>query len=268
MKITEYISVIKQVDTYKRYGKVLRVVGLMIESQGPAANIGEVCYIYASTNNEQPILSEVVGFNNEKIILMPYSEVTEIGPGCLVEATGKPLTIKTGQGLIGKVIDSLGKNLNHSQLPRGLTDYLTERPPPNPMERPPIEKPIQVGVKAIDSLLTVGRGQRIGIFAGSGVGKSTLLGMIARNSGADINVIALIGERGREVREFIERDLGEEGLKKSIVLVATSDQPALMRMKGAYTATAISEYFRDLGYHVNLMMDSVTRVAMADRKSV
>src|SRR5690625_404526 len=238
----------------------------MIESQGPAANIGEVCYIYASNDNEQPILSEVVGFNNEKIILMPYSEVTEIGPGCLVEATGKPLTIKTGQGLIGKVIDSLGKNLNHSQLPRGLTDYLTERPPPNPMERPPIEKPIQVGVKAIDSMLTVGRVQRNGIFAGSGVGKSTLLGMIARNSGADINVIALIGERGREVREFIENDLGEDGLKKSIVVVATSDQPALMRVKGAFTATAISEYFRDQGLHVNLMMDSVTRDAMAQRE--
>lgn len=266
MNIDTYISAIKQADTYKRYGKVLRVVGLMIESQGPAANIGEVCYIYASNNNEQPILSEVVGFNQEKIILMPYSEVTEIGPGCLVEATGKPLTIKVGQGLIGKVIDSLGKNLNHSHLPRGLSDYLTERSPPNPMDRPPIEEPIQVGVKAIDSLLTVGRGQRIGIFAGSGVGKSTLLGMIARNSSADINVIALIGERGREVREFIEQDLGEEGLKKSIVVVATSDQPALMRIKGAYTATAISEYFRDLGFHVNLMMDSVTRVAMAQRE--
>jgi flagellum-specific ATP synthase len=266
MNIDMYLSAIEKADTYKRYGKVLRVVGLMIESQGPAANIGEVCYIYASTDGEQPILSEVVGFNNEKIILMPYSEVNEIGPGCLVEATGKPLTIKIGQGLIGKVVDSLGNNLDQSPLPRGLSDYLTERAPPNPMERSPIKKPIQVGVKAIDSLLTVGRGQRIGIFAGSGVGKSTLLGMIARNSGADINVIALIGERGREVREFIEHDLGEEGLKKSIVVVATSDQPALMRIKGAYTATAISEYFRDLGFHVNLMMDSVTRVAMAQRE--
>ena len=266
MMLDTYLAAIEQADTYKRYGKVLQVVGLMIESQGPAANIGEVCYIYASSSDQEPILSEVVGFNHEKIILMPYSEVTEIGPGCLVEATGKPLTIKVGQGLIGNVVDSLGMKLDHSQLPNGLTEYLTERTPPNPMDRPPIEKPIQVGVKAIDSLLTVGRGQRIGIFAGSGVGKSTLLGMIARNSGADINVIALIGERGREVREFIERDLGEEGLKKSIVVVATSDQPALMRIKGAYTATAISEYFRDLGYHVNLMMDSVTRVAMAQRE--
>src|SRR5690625_4716350 len=266
MKITEYISVIKQVDTYKRYGKVLRVVGLMIESQGPAANIGEVCYIYASANDQKPILSEVVGFSNEKIILMPYSEVTEIGPGCLVEATGKPLTIKVGRGLIGKVIDPLGKPLDETKLPRGLSKYLTERQPPNPMTRKPISEPIQIGVKAIDSLLTVGKGQRIGIFAGSGVGKSTLLGMIARNSRADINVIALLGERGREVREFMERDLGNEGLEKSIVVVATSDQPALMRIKGAYTATAISEYFRDLGFQVNLMMDSITRVAMAQRE--
>lgn len=266
MNISAAFTTIDQVDTYKRYGKVLRVVGLMIESQGPSANVGEVCYIYTSTHSDKPILSEVVGFNNEKIILMPYSEVTEIGPGCLVEATGKPLTIKVGRGLVGKVLDSLGNNLDQSPLPRGLTDYLTERQPPNPMLRERILEPIQVGVKAIDTLLTVGRGQRVGIFAGSGVGKSTLLGMIARNSDADINVIALIGERGREVREFIEHDLGPEGLKKSIVVVATSDQPALTRIKGAYTATAISEYFRDLGYDVNLMMDSVTRVAMAQRE--
>lgn len=266
MRITQYLSVIQNVDTYKRYGKVLRVVGLMIESQGPAANIGEVCYIYTSANHKDPILSEVVGFSNEKIILMPYAEVTEIGPGCLVEATGKPLTIKVGRGLIGKVIDSLGDALDKVKLPSGLSKYLTERQPPNPMSRDPISKPIQIGVKAIDTLLTVGRGQRIGIFAGSGVGKSTLLGMIARNSRADINVIALLGERGREVREFIEHDLGEVGLKKSIVVVATSDQPALMRIKGAYTATAISEFFRDQGFQVNLMMDSLTRVAMAQRE--
>lgn len=266
MNLIPYVTAIEQADTYKRYGRILRVVGLMIESQGPAAKIGEVCYIYASSSNKEPILAEVVGFNNEKIILMPYAEVTEIGPGCLVESTGKPLTIKVGRGLIGHVLDSLGKRLDNSLLPSGLVDYLTERPPPNPMNRKRITEPIQVGVKGIDSLLTVGKGQRIGIFAGSGVGKSTLLGMIARNSTADINVIALLGERGREVREFLEHDLGEDGLKKSIVIVATSDQPALTRIKGAYTATSISEYFRDLGYHVNLMMDSVTRVAMAQRE--
>ncbi|MBM7598595.1 flagellum-specific ATP synthase [Virgibacillus halotolerans] len=264
--LDELIATIKQTDTYKRYGKVLRVVGLMIESQGPIANIGEVCYIHSSNNRRPPILSEVVGFHNEKIVLMPYAEVSEIGPGCLVESTGKPLSVKIGPSLIGQVVDSLGNRLDELPLPKGLANYLTEQSPPNPMQRPPINEPIQVGVKAIDTLLTVGKGQRIGIFAGSGVGKSTLMGMIARNSSADINVIALIGERGREVREFIEKDLGEEGLKRSIVVVATSDQPALMRMKGAYTATAISEYFRDLGYQVNLMMDSVTRVAIAQRE--
>ncbi|WP_164215460.1 flagellar protein export ATPase FliI [Virgibacillus sp. YIM 98842] len=266
MSLDHYYRAIDNTDTYKRFGKVLRVIGLMIESRGPDANIGEICLIHSSSSHHKPILSEVVGFNHEKIILMPYSEVTEIGPGCLVEATGKALHIKIGRGLIGKVVDSLGKSLDHTDLPKGLSNYLTEQPPPNPMLRPPISEPIQVGVKVIDSLLTVGKGQRIGIFAGSGVGKSTLLGMIARNSSADINVIALIGERGREVREFLDGELGPEGLKKSIVVVATSDQPALMRIKGAYTATAISEYFRDQGYHVNLMMDSVTRVAIAQRE--
>lgn len=266
MDASTLINVIEQTDTYKRYGKVVQIVGLMIESHGPAANIGEVCIIHPESSIEQPILAEVVGFNNEKIILMPYSEVTEVGPGCLVESTRKPLTVKVGRSLIGHTVDALGNLLDLSPLPKGLKNVPTEKSPPNPMERPPIMEPIQVGVRAIDSLLTVGKGQRIGIFAGSGVGKSTLLGMIARNSEADLNVIALIGERGREVREFIEKDLGEEGLKKSIVVVATSDQPALMRIKGAYTATAICEYFRDLGLHVNLMMDSVTRVAMAQRE--
>ncbi|MBC5635961.1 flagellar protein export ATPase FliI [Ornithinibacillus sp. BX22] len=267
MNIENYLNRIEEADVYKRFGKIHRVVGIMIESVGPAANIGEVCYIHPGLNKgKKPVLAEVVGFNNENIILMPYNEVSEIGPGCLVESTGKPLTVKIGRSLIGNVIDSLGKPLDGSELPNGLSNYLTEQAPPNPMSRPTINEPIQVGVKAIDSMLTVGRGQRIGLFAGSGVGKSTLLGMIARNSKADINVIALIGERGREVREFIEKDLGQEGLHKSIVVVATSDQPALMRIKGAYTATAIAEYFRELGYNVNLMMDSVTRVAMAQRE--
>jgi len=264
--LKDYYAAIDQSNTYKWFGKVLRVIGLMIESEGPAANIGEVCYIYTSENKTDPILAEVVGFSNERIILMPYAEVSEIGPGCLVEATGKPLTVQIGSGLIGKAIDSLGNMLDKTDLPGGLREYITERRPPNPLDRRTIDEPIQVGVRAIDSLLTVGEGQRIGIFAGSGVGKSTLLGMIARNSEADINVIALIGERGREVRDFIESDLGEEGLKKSIVVAATSDQPALMRIKGAYTATAICEYFRDQGYRVNLLMDSVTRVAMAQRE--
>lgn len=266
MNSKAFFDAISQADPYKRYGKVQQVVGLMVESEGPAANIGEVCIIHSGTKHKEPVLSEVVGFNKEKIILMPYGEINEIGPGCLVEATGKPLTVKIGRGLIGKVVDSLGRTLDESKLSKGLTKFLTEQSPPNPMQRPRILEPFQVGVKVIDSMLTVGKGQRVGIFAGSGVGKSTLLGMIARNSGADVNVIALIGERGREVREFLEKDLGPEGLKKSIVVVATSDQPALMRIKGAYTATAISEYFRNQGFQVNLMMDSVTRVAMAQRE--
>ncbi len=266
MKVDELLEDIEQLDTFKRYGKIHRVVGLMIESKGPEASVGEVCVIHSSPKKGEKILAEVVGFHNENVLLMPYAEINHIAPGCLVEATGNPLQVKVGRGLVGQVIDSLGNSLFEDSLPKGLTPYPTEQSPPNPLSRPRIQEPIQVGVRSIDTLLTTGKGQRVGIFAGSGVGKSTLMGMIARNSSADINVIALIGERGREVREFIEKDLGEEGLKKSIVVVATSDQPALMRIKGAYTATAISEYFRDIGYDVNLMMDSVTRVAMAQRE--
>jgi flagellum-specific ATP synthase len=257
---------IETVDSYKRFGKVTRVIGLMIESKGPESSIGDVCYIHVGGKRKQRIVAEVVGFRDENVLLMPFSTVHDISPGCMVEATGKPLQVKVGVELIGKVLDSLGNPLDQSKLPKGLTAISIEQSPPNPLARPPIHEPIEVGVRMIDSLLTVGKGQRVGIFAGSGVGKSTLMGMIARNTNADLNVIALIGERGREVREFIERDLGSEGLKRSIVVVATSDQPALMRIKGAYTATAIAEYFRDKGMNVILMMDSVTRVAMAQRE--
>ena len=264
MDINQLVDVIDKTETYTHFGKVKRVVGLMIESTGPDVKMGEVCYIH--TSNYDKIMAEVVGFNDDVVVLMPYTEINDIGPGSLVEATRKPLTIKVGQRLVGKVVDAVGLPLDDSELPSGLLAMNTEQSPPNPLKRPRILEPIEIGVKTIDTLLTVGKGQRVGIFAGSGVGKSTLLGMIARNSEADINVIALIGERGREVREFIEKDLGPEGLKKSVVVVATSDQPALMRIKGAYTATTIAEYFRDRGYNVNLMMDSVTRVAMAQRE--
>lgn len=267
MKTAELLPYVEQIDTLKRYGKVKRVIGLMIESQGPESSIGDVCWIYVSNKaNQRRIQAEVVGFKEESVILMPYTDIQEIAPGSVVEATKKPLEIKVGTGLIGKVIDSLGNPLDQSLLPKGLMSVPTEQAPPNPLQRPPIIEPIEVGVRAIDSMLTVGKGQRIGIFAGSGVGKSTLLGMVARNTKADINVIALIGERGREVREFIERDLGPEGLAKSIVIAATSDQPALMRIKGAFTATAIAEHFRDRGYNVMFMMDSVTRIANAQRE--
>lgn len=197
---------------------------------------------------------------------MPYVEASNISPGSLVEATGESLKVKVGTGLIGEVVDAFGDPLDGSMLPKGLAPVSTDQSPPNPMDRPPIREKMGVGVRVIDSLLTVGTGQRIGIFAGSGVGKSTLMGMIAKQTEADLNVIALVGERGREVREFIEKDLGAEGLKRSIVVVATSDQPALTRLKAAYTATAIAEYFRDRGKNVMFMMDSVTRVAMAQRK--
>ncbi|WP_210363819.1 flagellar protein export ATPase FliI [Bacillus sp. REN3] len=266
MKAADLIGHIDFVESFKRYGRVKRVVGLMIESQGPESSIGDVCFIHVGTKKKRKIRAEVVGFQDENVILMPYTSVHDISPGCLVETTMKPLEIKAGEGLIGKVVDSLGLPLDQSSLPNGLTSVPTEQDPPNPLSRPPISEPIEVGVRMIDSLLTVGNGQRVGIFAGSGVGKSTLLGMIARNTTADLNIIGLIGERGREVREFIERDLGPEGLKRSIVVVATSDQPALMRIKGAYTATALAEYFRDKGLNVMLMMDSVTRVAMAQRE--
>lgn len=267
MQLNEVIEHIDQLDSFKRYGRVKRVIGLMIESKGPESSIGDVVYIHVGSNNKKRLIqAEVVGFKEDDVILMPYTSLSEISSGCLVEATSKPLEIKVGRELIGNVLDALGNPLDGSPLPRGLATVLTEAEPPNPLSRPPIYKQMELGVRLIDSLLTVGMGQRVGIFAGSGVGKSTLLGMIAKNTIADLNVIALIGERGREVREFIEKDLGEEGLKRSIVVVATSDQPALMRIKGAFTATAIAEYFRDKGLNVMLMMDSVTRVAMAQRE--
>ncbi|HEX6922453.1 MAG TPA: flagellar protein export ATPase FliI [Bacillales bacterium] len=265
MDATALITEIDSIDSYKRYGKVTRVVGLTVESKGPAASVGDVCYIHIN-RSKRKVKAEVVGFRDEKVLLMPFHSVQEISPGSFVETTGKPLEIKVGHELMGKVLDSDGRPFNGSALPKGLAPYSVENQPPNPLERPRIEEPIELGVRALDGLLTVGKGQRVGIFAGSGVGKSTLLGMIARNTSADLNVIALVGERGREVREFIERDLGEEGLRRSIVVVATSDQPALMRIKGAMTATAIAEYFRDRGLNVLLMMDSVTRVAMAQRE--
>lgn len=265
LKLVDLYDEIDKIDTFKRYGRVKQVVGLMIESQGPESSIGDVCYIHVGSKKKK-IPAEVVGFKDENILLMPFTDVSDISPGSLVEATRKPLEIKVGNALVGNIVNSLGYPLDGSELPKGLSPVLTDGEPINPMERPPIQEIMEVGVRTIDSLLTVGRGQRVGIFAGSGVGKSTLLGMIARNTKADLNVIALIGERGREVREFIERDLGPEGLARSVVVVATSDQPALMRIKGALTATTIAEYFRDKGYHVMLMMDSVTRFAMAQRE--
>ncbi|TWM26799.1 putative ATP synthase YscN [Bacillus paralicheniformis] len=266
MMLEQLLECIETADSYKRYGKVKQAVGLMIESKGPECSIGDVCKIYTKGDGPKAIKAEVVGFKDQNILLMPYLEAANIAPGSIVEATGESLRVKVGSGLIGQVVDAFGNPLDGSALPKGLAQVSTDQAPPNPMKRPPIREKMAVGVRSIDSLLTVGKGQRVGIFAGSGVGKSTLMGMIARETAADLNVIALVGERGREVREFIEKDLGEEGLKRTIVVVATSDQPALMRLKAAYTATAIAEYFRDKGQNVMFMMDSVTRVAMAQRE--
>lgn len=244
-------------------GTVKKVIGLTIEVQGITAFVGEVCSIYNEMNDR--IMCEVVGFNDDNVILMPLGELVGISSGCRVVPERRPLNVKCSDALLGKVLDALGEPIDGSVLPPGVP-YNLDAEPPDPLKRKRITKVIPTGIRAIDGFLTCGMGQRVGIFAGSGVGKSTTLGMIARYAEADINVIALIGERGREVRDFIEKDIGEEGMKKSVIVCATSDKPALVRLKGAFTATAIAEYFRDKGKKVILMMDSVTRFAMAQRE--
>ena len=249
---------------YRKLGKVVNVVGLTIESAGPDSKLGDLCRILPETEGAKPIMAEVVGFRDKKTLLMPYDSVDGIGLGCVVENTGDPLTVTVSEKLLGKTVNGLGIPIDGDTI-TGVA-YPVEAAPPDPMSRAIIDQVLPLGVKAVDGMITVGKGQRIGIFAGSGVGKSTLMGMFARNTKADINVIALIGERGREVREFIERDLGEEGMRRSVVVVATSDRPALERNKAAKTATAIAEYFRDRGKDVLLMMDSLTRFSMAQRE--
>ncbi|RDU22434.1 flagellar protein export ATPase FliI [Anaerosacchariphilus polymeriproducens] len=258
-------SKLSQQSYFKKLGKVVKIVGLTIESVGPDAKLNDLCRIIVDEEENKYVLAEVVGMRDKRILLMPYENVEGIGLGCIVENTEHPLSVYVGDDLLGHTLDGLGRPTDISSIP--LTKmYPVEADPPNPMEREIIEKVLPLGVKAVDGLITVGKGQRIGIFAGSGVGKSTLLGMFARNTKADVNVIALIGERGREVREFVERDLGEEGMKRSILVIATSDKPALIRNKAAKTATAIAEYFRDQGKDVLLMMDSLTRFSMAQRE--
>ena len=252
---------------YKSYGKVSTVVGLTVESLGPKARLNDLCKIYIDKDLTNYVMAEVVGFQDSRLILMPVDSVEGVGVGCVVENTGKPLEVPVGFELLGHTVDGIGRltdmDQDYMNLPQA---YPLEALPPDPMSRKIIDEILPLGVKAVDGLITVGKGQRLGIFAGSGVGKSTLMGMFARNTKADINVIALIGERGREVREFIERDLGPEGMARSVVVVATSDKPALIRNKAAKTATAIAEYFRDQGKDVLLMMDSLTRFSMAQRE--
>lgn len=245
-------------------GKVTKIVGLTMESVGPDASLNDVCLI-TSRDLKKEVKAEVIGFRDEHLLLMPYEDITGIGVGSTVINLNEPLLVAVGDGMLGKAFDGLGFPLNGSVL--NLPDTRpVDANAPDPLERELISEVLSLGVRAVDSLLTIGKGQRIGIFAGSGVGKSTLLGMFARNTKADINVIALIGERGREVREFMERDLGEEGMKRSVLVIATSDKPALIRKKAAKTATAIAEYFRDQGKDVLLMMDSLTRFSMAQRE--
>ena len=249
---------------HMKMGKVSQVTGLIIKVDGLEAFVGEVCEIQIKSSGKK-VLSEVVGFVDSMVLLMPLDELEGIGPGCLVIPTGKTLQVEVSDRLLGTTLDGLGRPLDENFQIQGNL-YNVNRSAPDPFKRKKIQSVIHTGVKAIDGTLTIGEGQRVGIFAGSGVGKSTLLGMIARYCEADVIVIGLIGERGREVREFIEKDLGEEGYRKSVVVCATSDSPPLVRLKGSYVATAIAEYFRDQGKKVVLMMDSVTRVAMAQRE--
>ena len=254
---------ISETNTVFTEGKVTKVIGLTIEAEGIKSFVGELCTIYNEMNNS--IKCEVVGFRDNAVLLMPLGELVGISPGCRVIPENKPLSVRCSDELLGKIIDGLGNPLDGSRIQFG-EDYNLDNDPPDPMKRKRIKEIMPTGLRAIDAFLTCGEGQRLGIFAGSGVGKSTTLGMIAREANADVNVISLIGERGREVLDFIEKDLGPEGMKRSVVVCATSDKPALIRLKGALTATAIAEYFRDQGKKVILMMDSVTRFAMAQRE--
>ncbi len=245
-------------------GRISELTGLVVKATIPGVRIGELCLI-DNKDGRPPVKAEVVGFRSEAVILMPLGELIGISPNSDVVPTGRPLSVKVGDALLGCVLNGLGERLDGKTLPLA-EEREVMASPPDPMRRKRITKPLATGVKAIDGLITVGEGQRVGVFAGAGVGKSTLMGMIVRNTEADINVVGLIGERGRELREFIENDLGEEGLARSVVVVATSDEPSLVRLKAAHVATTIAEYFRDRGLRVNLLMDSVTRFARAQRE--
>lgn len=259
-----YIQGIEHCNPIRLHGKVVQVVGLVIEGYCPETSVGAICEI--RPRDGEPIPAEVVGFRDSKTLLMPLGEVRGVGLDSLITVRRDKATLKVGPQMLGRVIDGLGNPIDDKGPLHADEEYPIYASPVNPMKRPPIRKPLDLGIRSINGLLTCGQGQRVGIMAGSGVGKSTLLGMIARYTEADVNVIALIGERGRELREFVEKDLQEQGLHKSVVVVATSDQPPLVRMRGAYIATTIAEYFKNQGKKVLLMMDSATRFAMAMRE--
>ena len=264
-RLDEAAAALRGADLHRRHGRVRDLIGLIVEATGVEAEVGEVCSIDTG-RGRSPVPAEVVGFRAGRTLLMALGEATGIGPGARVSASGRALRIDVSDDLLGRALDGLGRPLDGLGPPGAGRSREVKAPPPDPLERPRISERVSLGVRALDALVPCGRGQRLGIFAGSGVGKSSLLGMIARSTSADVNVICLVGERGREVREFIERDLGPEGMARSVVVVATSDQPALVRIKAAFTATTIAEHFRDQGRDVMLMMDSVTRFAMAQRE--
>jgi flagellum-specific ATP synthase len=263
--LTKYHTCLESACPIRAVGRVTNVVGLVIEAHGPVSCLGTVCDIY-TTNQNAAITAEVSGFKDNNVLLMPLEEIHGIAPGCKVVARQQRAVLSVGPGMLGRVIDGLGNPIDGKGPIETECEYPIYATALNPLQRKRIRQPLDLGIRVINGLLTVGCGQRVGVFAGSGVGKSILLGMIARNTKADVNVIALIGERGREVNEFIDKELGSEGLSRSVIVVATSDRLPLIRMRGAFIATAIAEYFRDQGRDVNLMMDSVTRFAMAQRE--
>jgi flagellum-specific ATP synthase len=265
VELDKYRVCLESLHPIQVQGKVTQVVGLVVEAAGPACRLGAVCDIFTREGG-RPLAAEALGFRERRVLLMPLEDIRGIGPGCRVVARQQRATVRVGPDLLGRVIDGLGVPMDGRGPVAASAEYPLYAPAVNPMRRRRIHEPLDLGIRAVNGLLTVGCGQRIGVFAGSGVGKSVLLGMIARTTAADVNVIALIGERGREVNDFLEKDLGPEGLRRSVVVVATSDRLPLIRTRGAFLATTIAEYFRDQGCRVNLMMDSVTRFAMAQRE--
>lgn len=263
--LSRYENLLHRINPIRVNGKVSEIIGLMVEGHGPAASIGEVCGI-VPVNNGDAVEAEVVGFKNGRVLLMPLESIQGLGPGCKILSMGRKASIGVGKELLGRVIDGLGNPIDNKGPISFEDEYPIYAEPINPLNRGRIKQPMDLGIRALNGLFTCGQGQRMGIFAGSGVGKSVLMGMIARNTKADINVIGLIGERGREVREFLEKNLGEEGMARSVVVVAASDMHPLIRMRAAYVATTVSEYFRDQGNNVLLMVDSLTRFAMAQRE--
>ena len=265
INLSNYREIINKTPLMRSLGKVIQIIGLIIESDGPNGSIGDLCYI-STTNGDEPVSAEIVGFKEDRILLMPLGSMDGLRPGANVINTGTSMKIQVGPQLLGRVLDGLGRPIDNLGAINSQSLYSTQAEVINPLKRSLIREPLSLGIRSIDGFNTIGKGQRVGIFAGSGVGKSTTLAMIAKNTSADMNVIALIGERGREVREFIETTLGAEGMKRSIVIAATSDQPALVKIKAAFVAMSVAEYFRDQGKDVLFMLDSVTRIAMAQRE--